>query len=305
MGIGVKYMHTAKELEALGCRVYLSEPLSRHTTFGTGGPCDILCECADMESARGAYLYLYRSGIPFEVVGRGSNVLVSDSGFRGVILKFYGDSHIKTFGEDIIYCSGGISAKKAAAFAMEKGLSGFEFAGSIPGSVGGHVAMNAGCFGSEMKDIVEAVGGFIEGEEGELSPGQCGFSHRESVFLKKKGIILWAKFKLEHSDRESCLKKFKEITAKKRHAQPLEFPSCGSVFKRKEGVIPAKLIEEAGLKGLKVGGAEVSTKHSGFIVNRGGATSRDVRELIGRIKREIYDRYAVWLEEEIRYIGQF
>lgn len=298
-------MHTAKKLEELGCRVLLSEPMSRHTTFRTGGPCAILCECAAMESAGAAYRFLYQSGIPFEVVGRGSNILVSDAGFEGVILKFYGDSYIKPLGEGIIYCSGGVNAKKAAAFAMENGLSGFEFAGAIPGSVGGHVAMNAGCFGSEMKDVTVAAGGFIEGQEVEFSNKECGFSYRESVFLKKKGIILWAKFRLRPSDRESCLKRFKEINALKRTSQPLEYPSCGSVFKRKEGVIPAKLIDEAGLKGLKAGGAEVSTKHAGFIINKGYATSKDAFELIGRIKREIHDRYGILLEEEIRYIGQF
>ena len=298
-------MHTAKTLESFGCLVFENEPMRLHTSMRTGGLCDILCHCRDAESARKAYLFLYNNGIPFEVVGRGCNILVSDRGFKGVILKFYGDGYIKAVKEDIIYSSGGAPAKRAALFAMERGLSGLEFAAAIPGSVGGQVRMNAGCYGCEMKDVVLRAGGFIEGKEVELSNRQCLFAHRESVFSNKKSIILRAEFKLNVSDRESCLNRYKEIVKRKRDAQPLQYPSCGSVFKRMGDVIPSKLIDEAGLKGLRIGGAEVSLKHGGFIINRGGATSSDVYALIGAIKREIFSRYAVMLEEEISYIGEF
>ena len=293
-----------QELEKAGCVVLLNENMSRHTTLKTGGNANVFCKCPDISSAESAYKYLYRNNIPFFVTGASSNLLISDKGYQGVILKFFGDNYIVDFGGGNIEASGGANCYNVIKYALSKGYIGGEFAATIPGSVGGHIVNNAGCYNREMKDIVLSCECLIEGKKYLLDGKECCFSYRKSFFSGKKCIILKARFKFIQGDKQVGLNELKRLQLLRRQTQPIE-PSAGSIFLRKEGVIPAKLIDEAGLKGLKYGSAEVSKKHSGFIVNTGGACSQDVFLLIGKIKKIINKKYAILLEEEVLYIGEF
>jgi UDP-N-acetylmuramate dehydrogenase len=295
-----------KELEKTGCTVTPNALMSAHTTFRTGGPAEILAWASSIKSAENAYNFLYVNDIPFTVIGKGSNILVSDKGYKGVILKFCGDNYIADSGGGVFTASGGTAAATAISFAISKGYSGGEFAAAIPGTIGGHIAMNAGCYGREMKDIVIFCECITEGEKQYLNRAGCGFTYRGSVFSGKKSIILRASFKLSLKSPKEAENELKRIMDLKRKSQP-DKPSAGSIFKRQLNpeILPARLIDEAGLKGLKIGGAEVSRLHSGFIINRGGATSQDIYRLINKIKEKIYAKYAVELKEEISFIGEF
>jgi UDP-N-acetylmuramate dehydrogenase len=286
-----------------GASVYPGEPMSRHTSFRTGGKAGILCVCRNAASARDAYLYLLRGGVPFKVTGRLTNILVSDKGYDGVILQYAGDTDISA-GGDTVFAAGGASAAAIARFAYARSLAGAEFLSTLPGGAGGAVVMNAGCFGGEMKDVTAAVEGLDEnGEPFRLAGGECGFAYRHSNFLGKRVIILGAELRLRQGDRE----KIRSVTDQNRAArkkQPGE-PGAGSVFRRQEGILPAKLIDEAGLKGMREGGAAVSPKHAGFIVNTGGAASAEVFRLVRRVKDIIRKEYGVFLREEIELLGDF
>lgn len=297
-------IYITQYLKNCGCKVLTDEYMRFHTTFKTGGAAEVLCECTSRETAEKAYRFLYENNIPFLVLGRCSNVLVSDKGYRGVILKFYGDYFIEE-NNDRIICSGGVNAKKAAEFAGSAGFTGAEFMGTIPGSIGGLVCMNAGCYGCEMKDIVLSVRGIIEDKTFHYNNDNCNFSYRNSLFSGKKCIILEVELKLNHGLVKDIKDEMHKLIVTRRNSQPVEFPSAGSVFKRQGNIMPAKLIEQAGLKGFKFGGAMVSLKHSGFIINNKDATSEDIYKLIQYVKEIIYNRFAVTLHEEILYIGEF
>lgn len=301
------HIYVGDALKKFGCNVKFNENMAEHTTFKTGGTADIFCGCNTQSNAENAYFFLYTNNIPFTVIGRGSNILVSDKGYRGVILKFYGDNNIEDLQNDKLKVSAGINAKTVILYAVNKGLAGGEFAATIPGSIGGLIYMNAGCFGKEMKDIIESVEGVIEGEKFIYNNSQCKFSYRESIFTKKRCIIISATLKFAKGCTKTSLNNIKMFYEKRKQTQPYE-PSAGSTFKRqgKDGdIIPAKLIEEAGLKGFNIGDAEISLKHSGFIVNKGKATSKDIYKLIQATKDTIYKKFAVNLTEEIIYIGEF
>lgn len=278
-----------------------NEPMSLHTTFKIGGPAKYFAEIASVEELKAVRRLSDEYKIKALALGKGSNLLVSDEGIDGLVIcmgsAFEG---IYSEGDEIIAMSGA-SLSKIAQYALKNSLTGFEFAAGIPGSLGGAVYMNAGAYGGEMKDVVKesyAVGANNE----DLTVTEHLFGYRTSIYKDSDFIITGARLKLEKGDREQISKTMEELGKKRREKQPIDMPSAGSVFKRPEGHFAGALIEEAGLKGFKVGGAEVSKKHAGFIVNTGFATASDVKKLIEIIKETVYDKFKVMLETEIRFI---
>ena len=282
-------------------RVLVNEPMSKHTTFKVGGPADIFISIKDTKEAIDIIRLLCDYNIPYFVIGNGSNLLVKDEGYRGVIIEFGKHfSSINVTGE-IITADAGALLVKVANEAYKASLSGLEFASGIPGSVGGGVFMNAGAYGGEMKDIVESVT-LLNTNTGEIVIKPCSemeFAYRYSIAKKEPFIILGTTFRLSPSDKAAIKEKMDNLKALRVEKQPLEYPSAGSTFKRPEGYFAGKLIQDAGLKGYTVGGAMVSDKHSGFVINKGNATASDILTLISDVQRIVYEKFEVRLETEV------
>ncbi len=279
------------------------EDMSRHCSFRTGGPAELWIS-PSMEEIQLLFAVLRGMGIAPTVLGRGSNVLIGDRGIPGVTVQI-GEAmaDIRVEGESIT-ASAGASLASIAQAAMEAGLGGMEFAHGIPGSLGGAVMMNAGAYGGEMKDIVASVSYMDAG--GEIHERtDCAFAYRTSCFEGSGELILSAVLKLSPADRETVLGRMLELREKRSGSQPLDKPSAGSTFKRPAVGYAAAMIDAAGLKGLRVGGAVVSPKHAGFVVNDGGATSADVRELMAEIQKRVFADTGVMLEPEVRFTGLF
>ncbi len=293
--------------ETAGRRFFIRHdfPLSRVTSFHIGGNADLAVYPADAEAFAYALDAVVQAGVPYTVIGNGSNTLVRDGGFRGVVFvttdmrRVTIDGTRLTGGCGVLLGSIGTNASRA-------GLAGAEFANGIPGTLGGAVYMNAGAYGGQLADIVcETVCYDLDAKQVlHLDNAAQHFGYRHSVFMEKNYIILSATLQLTKDEPDAIRVRMNDYLARRREKQPLEYPSAGSVFKRPEGHFAGKLIEDAGLKGLRVGGAEVSPKHAGFIVNVGGATARDVLELIERIREKVYAMSGVTLECEIRTIGE-
>lgn len=293
--------------ETAGRRFFIRHdfPLSRVTSFHIGGNADLAVYPADAEAFAYALNAAVQAGVPYTVIGNGSNTLVRDGGFRGVVFvttdmrRVTIDGTRLTGGCGVLLGSVGTNASRA-------GLAGAEFANGIPGTLGGAVYMNAGAYGGQLADIVcETVCYDLDAKQVlHLDNAAQHFGYRHSVFMEKNYIILSATLQLTKDEPDAIRARMNDYLARRREKQPLEYPSAGSVFKRPEGHFAGKLIEDAGLKGLRVGGAEVSPKHAGFIVNVGGATARDVLELIERIREKVYAMSGVMLECEIRTIGE-
>ena len=293
--------------ETAGRRFFIRHdfPLSRVTSFHIGGNADLAVYPADAEAFAYALDAVVQAGVPYTVIGNGSNTLVRDGGFRGVVFvttdmrRVTIDGTRLTGGCGVLLGSVGTNASRA-------GLAGAEFANGIPGTLGGAVYMNAGAYGGQLADIVcETVCYDLDAKQVlHLDNAAQHFGYRHSVFMEKNYIILSATLQLTKDEPDAIRVRMNDYLARRREKQPLEYPSAGSVFKRPEGHFAGKLIEDAGLKGLRVGGAEVSPKHAGFIVNVGGATARDVLELIERISEKVYAMSGVMLECEIRTIGE-
>lgn len=293
--------------ETAGRRFFIRHdfPLSRVTSFHIGGSADLAVYPADAEAFAYALDAVAQAGVPYTVIGNGSNTLVRDGGFRGVVFvttdmrRVTIDGTRLTGGCGVLLGSIGTNASRA-------GLAGAEFANGIPGTLGGAVYMNAGAYGGQLADIVcETVCYDLDAKQVlHLDNAAQHFGYRHSVFMEKNYIILSATLQLTKDEPDAIRARMNDYLARRREKQPLEYPSAGSVFKRPEGHFAGKLIEDAGLKGLRVGGAEVSPKHAGFIVNVGGATARDVLELIERIREKVYSMSGVTLECEIRTIGE-
>lgn len=281
--------------------VLRDEPMSRHTTFRTGGNAAFLVMPRTEEQV--AALLRELSGTRYMVIGNGSNLLFSDEGYDGVVIRLGSNfSKIEVKGNEITAQSGALLSK-IANVALENNLGGFEFASGIPGSVGGAIAMNAGAYGGEMKDVV--VSTLCVGESGRmLEVEDHDFSYRHSIFSDTKLVALRTVIRLEPKDKELIKSEMAELNARRREKQPLEYPSAGSTFKRPEGYFAGKLIEDAGLKGFRIGGAMVSKKHAGFVINYDNATSADIIKLINHIQKEVYMRFGVKLEPEIKLIGK-
>lgn len=285
-----------------GLEVRRDEPMSAHTSFKTGGPADIFIEPKSEDELVSCLKVLHREGVLPLLVGRGSNLLVSDAGIRGAVIHL-GDmfSEIKP-DEGGIYAQAGASLASAASAAMQAGLGGMEFAHGIPGSVGGAVMMNAGAYGGEMADIVRSVRCINqEGEIVEIT--DCDFSYRHSRFEEPGWTIIGAYFELSPGEKTEILAKMKELMEKRTASQPLDKPSAGSTFKRPANGYAAAMIDQAGLKGFSIGGAAVSEKHAGFVVNLGQATSSDILAVMAHVRETVYERFGVELEPEVRIVG--
>lgn len=285
-----------------GYRFLRNEPMRNYTTFKIGGNADLMIFPESLRELSALLAYMRQENIEFFVLGNGSNLLVSDEGLRIPVIKTEKFDFIEIDGTKLTVGSG-VTNAKAAVFAMKNGLSGFEFAHGIPGTVGGAVVMNAGAYGEDMSMVVDKTvyvdkNGRIKEAYGE----DHDFSYRHSCF-SSDDVIFCTVLRLERSDPDIIKAKMDELIKKRRAAQPLEMPSAGSVFKRPEGYFTGKLIDECGLRGYSIGGAQISEKHSGFIVNTGTATSKDVLELISYIQKTVYDKFGVTLTPEIRYVG--
>ncbi|WP_294985499.1 UDP-N-acetylmuramate dehydrogenase [uncultured Fenollaria sp.] len=281
------------------------ESLSKYTTFKIGGPARVLIEAKSDEEVLKLVRLFDEMKEDYLIIGNGSNLLITDTGIeRPVIVLDKNFAHIERIDEVTLYAEAGASLKSLANKALELGLGGLEAISGIPGTVGGAVYMNAGAYGSEIKDVVTKIRFIKDDSIAEIDASEANFAHRRSIFQEKGYIILGAYFKLEKKDKKDIEEEQRDYTQRRKDKQPLEYPSAGSVFKRPEGYYASKLIEDAGLKGLSVGGAMVSKKHSGFIINTGSASFDDVVTLIEKVKAIVLEKFAVSLEEEIRIINE-
>ncbi len=279
--------------------------IAPYTSMKIGGECDLFCEPSGEDALRAVLRACRSEGIPYFILGRGSNVLFSGNGFRGCIVhigKMLGG--ISAAG-DIVTAGAGESLSAVCLAALERGLSGMEFAYGIPGSVGGALYMNAGAYGGEMKDVVTSCRCIrADGSIADIPAEEMKLRYRGSIFSEGGYVILSVSFKLCKGDREAIKARMDDLMSRRREKQPLEYPSCGSTFKRPEGYFAAALIEECGLKGCSVGGAQVSEKHSGFVINKGGATFEDVTALVEHIKKTVLERKGVALECEMLIVPE-
>lgn len=284
--------------------ICLQEPMAGHTTFRIGGPADCFLQPENEEQLIQVQRYLSKVGIPFFVLGNGSNLLVSDGGYRGVIIQIGRKmSRIEVEG-CIIKAQAGAPLAQVAKTAMEYGLTGLEFASGIPGTAGGGVVMNAGAYDGELSRVVVRVNAVnSEGESMELDNETMEFGYRTSAVKNSSLTVTEVIFRLEKGDREQIRAKMDDFAARRREKQPLEYPSAGSTFKRPEGYFAGKLIMEAGLRGYQCGGARVSDKHCGFVINTGGATAEDVRDVIHEVQEQVKDKFHVTLETEVIFLG--
>ena len=286
-----------------GLKLLENEPMSAHCSFRIGGPARALAVPSDLMGFTKLCAILKDHKVAPFLLGNGSNILFPDEGLPDLLLVST-EKLQKLFllPDGAIYAEAGVSLARLSAFACEQGLTGLEFASGIPGTVGGGLRMNAGAYGGEMKDVCESVVYYFLPQQTlcEMSNEECRFGYRSSVFQKSAGMaILSAVFRLEKGEPESIAAKMRELGEKRREKQPLDLPSAGSAFKRPEGHFAAALIDQAGLKGYTVGGAQVSEKHAGFVVNKGGATSHDVYELLMHVRNTVYERFQVELEPEV------
>jgi UDP-N-acetylmuramate dehydrogenase len=286
--------------------VRVNEPLSRHTTWKVGGPADLFVQPRTREELEATMRIIYENKLPWRVIGRGSNLLVRDGGIRGVVLKIdEGFDDLVIEGNRVIV-GGGYSMILLASRTAKQGLTGLEFAGGIPGNVGGAVYMNAGAHGSEISRVLVSAEVLLEtGEWVTLSNEELKFSYRTSVLQKElRGVVTKAEFQLEYGDAKKITEALTRFKDRRRKTQPLQFPCAGSVFRNPEGDYAGRLIQEAGLKGYRIGDAEVSTLHANFIINRGNATASDVLSLIRHVQKTVKEKFGVELEPEVLIIGE-
>lgn len=282
------------------------EPMSRHTTFRCGGPATLFLRPGNEDELVRVVSLLKDNGQPYMLLGNGSNLLVSDKGYQGVVISLERLSELSLEGETSIRAQAGVLNSRIASFARENSLAGFEFAAGIPGTIGGAMIMNAGAYGGEMKLITTSVRAITpDGEVKELSAEDCDFGYRTSVLKREGYVVLSALLQLQKGNEKEITDLMTELALKRKEKQPLEYPSAGSTFKRPEGYFAGKLIEDAGLKGFSVGDAAVSDKHCGFVINKGQATSADIYKLIREVQKKVFEDSGVTLEPEVILVGEF
>jgi UDP-N-acetylmuramate dehydrogenase len=285
-------------------QIFLDEPMKNHISFKVGGPADFLVKPKNEDQIKKLVTLLKDENIPYIVIGNGSNLLVKDGGIRGVVIKIADNFNHFQVENTTVYAQSGALLSFMGKAILNNNLTGFEFAAGIPGTLGGAIAMNAGAYGGEMKDIVKSVKLMdAKGNIFELSNGEMEFSYRKSILSKNDYIVLSAVLELKEGNYEEIRDYMRELTKSRVTKQPLNLPSAGSTFKRPEGHFAAKLIEDSGLKGLTLRGAQVSEKHAGFVVNLGDAKAKDILELINIVKSEVYSKFKVTLEEEVKILG--
>lgn len=290
--------------------VRLQEPMSAHTTFRIGGPADYFVEAGNESVLKELLLLCKETETPFFILGNGSNLLVSDEGYRGVMISLRGFDEISfregegtEAGKTIMTAGSGVLLSKVAMQAAERGMTGFEFAGGIPGTLGGAVTMNAGAYGGEIRDVILSARVMTKaGDVRELSTEELALSYRHSIIQEKDLIVLSADFAFDHGDEEQIKEQMRQLNARRREKQPLEYGSAGSTFKRPEGYFAGKLIQDAGLKGYRSGDVMVSEKHGGFVVNVGKGTCRDAMRVIEHVQRTVYEQFGVELELEVKRV---
>ncbi len=298
-------MDKLKEILPAG-QIRTKEPMDRHTTFRVGGPADFYTEPADISELTGVLRLCQEQQIPYFILGNGSNLLVSDSGYRGVMIAM-GKAWSEVMVEGSrLHAGAGALLSHTASQALASSLSGLEFAAGIPGSVGGAVVMNAGAYGSEVASVLTEVSVLNRKAEILTLPAEkMDLGYRTSCIPEHGYIVLEAVFELSAGTQEAIRGRMEELSVMRRSKQPLEYPSAGSTFKRPEGYFAGKLIQDAGLRGFCVGGAQVSEKHCGFVINRGNATASDVMKLCRIIRRKVWENSGVSLEMEIKTLGSF
>lgn len=286
--------------------VLVDEPMSKHTTFRIGGPADYFVMPATEEELQKVLNLCKEEDMPYYIVGNGSNLLVSDEGYRGVIIQIYKSMNQITVEGETIYAQAGALLSQIAARALANELAGFEFAAGIPGTLGGACVMNAGAYGGEMKDVLVEVT-VVDGEGNlvTIPKDELELGYRTSIIAKKGYVVVGAKIGLTKGNAEEIKGIMDDLKVKRVTKQPLEYPSAGSTFKRPTGYFAGKLIQDAGLRGFQVGGAQVSEKHCGFVINAGGATAADVASLMKQVSDKVEEQFGVPLEPEVKRLGEF
>ncbi|WP_346939872.1 UDP-N-acetylmuramate dehydrogenase [uncultured Clostridium sp.] len=284
--------------------VKIDEPMKNHTSFKVGGPADVLVYPSNYEMVKDLINICKENKVDYFILGNGSNLIIRDGGIRGVVIKL---GHINKIvvDENLVSAQCGAKLYSVADQALKNSLSGLEFASGIPGSIGGATAMNAGAYDGEMAKVIESA--LVIDNEGnirELNKGELEFGYRNSAILKYGYIVLETRMRLSNGDKAFIKERMDDLSERRKSKQPLEYASAGSTFKRPEGYFAGKLIQDSGLKGTSVGDAEVSEKHSGFIINKGNATAKDVLDLIEVVKAKVYEKFKVELHTEVRIIGE-
>jgi len=299
MDISIFYEHFDSD------KLLVNISMSEYTSFKVGGPVDLMVTPSNTEEIRSAINLCKSNGLPYFVMGKGSNLLVRDLGFRGVIISLSKKlEKIERLEDCTIKAEAGVSLAKLAAYAADVGLAGLEFASGIPGSLGGALYMNAGAYDYDMSGVVSCAGLIDEnGDEQDMQVNEMSLGYRTSIFQSKGYIIKDVTLKLHAGDRELIKAKMMELNNRRKVSQPLEMPSAGSTFKRPEGYYAAKLIDDCGLKGYSIGGAKVSEKHAGFIVNYDNATASDILSLMEYVKDRVYEKFGVMLVPEVEVLG--
>lgn len=282
----------------------INEPMRDHTTFRVGGPADVMFFPETAEQLTDAIESAKTENVPFIVIGNGSNLIVRDGGVRGLVIVLGERFSDVSLEGNIITAQAGISLAKLSNFALSNSLTGLEFASGIPGTLGGGAAMNAGAYGGQLSDVLLDAQVFMNGRVVTLTRDEMQMGYRTTLPLREGGIVLSARFELKPGNHDEISALMKDLNARRRDKQPLNFPSAGSTFKRPEGYFAGALIEQAGLKGLTVGGAQVSEKHAGFVINTGSATADDILALIRKVQDAVLERFGVMLETEVRIIGE-
>lgn len=287
-------------------QIKVDEPMKNHVTFRVGGPADFFVMPKNGEELEWVLKQCVKHEMPYYIIGNGSNLLVSDQGYRGVVIQLFRQLNDIQCEGNMIRAQAGALLSAVANRALEEGLTGFEFAAGIPGTLGGACVMNAGAYGGEMKDVLKTVTVLTrEGELLTLEKNELELGYRTSIIAKKDYIVLEAQIELQEGDPEQIKEVMDDLKERRITKQPLEYPSAGSTFKRPEGYFAGKLIQDTGLQGFQVGGAQVSEKHCGFVINKDQATAADIAELIRQVQDRVEEKFGVRLETEVKRLGEF